>query len=242
MPPRPEIERLIERMRNYDDAQLLEISKAMQHIEKQRGRVWQPAKHHLSLSGESLHNKSWTTKDWPRAPLHRLTEGGTYMYTAATYKKQHYFRDTAALDFIESALLSTAEKYGWTLEAWAVFSNHYHFVGSNVDDPKSLECMTKALHSLTARWVNERDKVRRRKVWWNYWESLLTFQRSYLARLKYVHENAVRHGLVAVANEYPWCSASWFERTATPAQVKTIYGMQIDRITVVDDFTPEISW
>ena len=47
---------------------------------------------------------------------------------------------------------------------------------------------------------------------------------------------AVKHGLVPVANQYRWCSAAWFERTASPAQVKTIYRFKIDRVQVDDDF------
>jgi len=41
---------------------------------------------------------------------------------------------------------------------------------------------------------------------------------------------------VPVANQYQYCSAAWFERTATPAQVNTIYSFKTDRINVHDDF------
>jgi putative transposase len=54
--------------------------------------------------------------------------------------------------------------------------------------------------------------------------------------LNYVHQNAVKHKLVPVANQYRWCSAAWFERVASPAQVKTIYSIKIDRVNVEDDF------
>ena len=64
----------------------------------------------------------------------------------------------------------------------------------------------------------------------------LTHQYSYLARLNYVHRNPVKHGLVKVANQYPWCSAAWFERTASPAQVKTIYSFKTDKVNVYDDY------
>src|ERR1039458_9298182 len=67
------------------------------------------------------------------------------------------------------------------------------------------------------------DGVEGRTVWHNFRDTRLTYQYSYLARLNYVHRNAVKHGLVPVANQYPWCSAAWFERIASPAQVKTIY-------------------
>jgi putative transposase len=72
----------------------------------------------------------------------------------------------------------------------------------------------------------------------NFWETRLTHQRSYLARLNYVHQNAVRHGLVKVASLYPWCSAGWFEQTASRAQVRTIYGIAGDRVAVNNDFVP----
>jgi putative transposase len=64
----------------------------------------------------------------------------------------------------------------------------------------------------------------------------LTSERSYLARLNYVHQNPVKHGLVAVANQYPHGSAAWFERTASPAQVKTLYSSKTDRLNIQDDF------
>jgi putative transposase len=76
-------------------------------------------------------------------------------------------------------------------------------------------------------------------VWHNFRETRLTYMKSYLARLNYVHQNPVKHGLVRVANEYPWCSAGWFEQTVTPAQVRTIYSFGSDRLNVNDDFDVE---
>ena len=45
--------------------------------------------------------------------------------------------------------------------------------------------------------------------------------------------------LVAVSNQYPWCSAVWFENVATLARVKTIYGFPTDGVKVRDDFSSE---
>jgi len=150
--------------------------------------------------------------------------------------KEHYFRDAAALDFLENELLTKAREYQWQLEAWAVFSNHYHFAGHALEDAETLRPLLTHLHADTAREVNRRDAKPGRQVWFNYWDSELTFEKSYLARLNYVHQNAVRHGLVPAANRYRWCSAAWFERTATRSQVKKIYSFKTDRIRVVDDF------
>jgi putative transposase len=174
---------------------------------------------------------------WPHAPLHELSTRGTYIVTAGTYQKSHHFRDRSRLAVLHRGLLSLAERFCWRLEAWAVFSNHYHFVGHSPEDgADTMSQMLGLLHEKTAKWINTLDHSPGRDIWHNFWETRLTHKTSYLARLNYVHQNPVRHGLVKVANQYPWCSASWFERSARPAQVKTIYGFKTDRIKVLDDY------
>ncbi|MDR2679052.1 MAG: transposase [Zoogloeaceae bacterium] len=177
---------------------------------------------------------------WPHAPTHRLSESGTYFVTAGTYRKQHFFKGTLRLDVLQRGLLSVCAEFGWRLEAWCVFPNHYHFVAHSPEGgADSLSPMLKKLHGNLAVWINKLDKTPGRKVWHNYWDTRMTYEKSYLARLRYTHANAVHHGLVPVANQYAWCSAAWFERTATPAQVKTIYGMKTDSVRVMDDFDME---
>ena len=121
-----------------------------------------------------------------------------------------------------------------------MFSNHYHFVGNSPAGEQgagSLGEMLGELHEKTAKWVDRLDATPGRQVWFNFRETRLTYEKSYLARLNYVHQNAIKHGLARGANLYRWCSAGWFERTATPAQVKTIYSFPTDRVNVYDDYT-----
>jgi putative transposase len=182
---------------------------------------------------------------WPHAPTHRLAAGGSYFLTASTYLRQHYFRGADRLAVLHRGLLQLAAEFDWQLEAWAVFSNHYHFVGhspSGQPTAESLPAMLSHLHKQTGLWVNRLDRATGRQVWFNYRETRLTFQRSYLARLNYVHQNAVKHGLVCLANQYPWCSARWFERTASAAQVKSIYRFKVDQVNVADEFEPHAEW
>jgi hypothetical protein len=68
--------------------------------------------------------------------------------------------------------------------------------------------------SLSAHEVNRGQNEPGRKVWLQYWESQITFHRSFLARLNYVHQNGVHHGIVRRASLYQWCSAGWFLRKA----------------------------
>ncbi len=122
---------------------------------------------------------------------------------------------------------------------------HYHFVAhSPLDDSdaESLSEMLGLLHEKTAKWINRLDAKPGRQVWYNFWETRLTYQKSYLARLNYVHQNPVKHGLVLAANQYPWCSARWFERVARPAQIKTIYSLKSDRVKIYDEFERDDDW
>ena len=175
-------------------------------------------------------------KDWPHAPVHRLADNAVYFVTAGTLHKARLFDTPEKCDLLERLLLTDSQAFGWQLEAWAVFANHYHFVARGNPDSRNLGEFLQHLHGVSARELNKLDGVTGRQVWFNFRDTKLTIQHSYLARLNYVHQNAVKHKLVAVANQYPWCSAAWFERTASSAQVKTIYGFKIDRVPVEDDF------
>ncbi len=179
-------------------------------------------------------------KDWPHAPVHRLSEHGTFIVTASTLNRHHYFRGVESLTMLEGKLLELAMQHAVVLEAWAVFSNHYHFVAHTTGVENRLTEMIKGLHFTTAEDLNQRDQQPGREVWFNFWETQLTYEKSYLARLNYVHQNAVKHRLVQQANEYRWCSAAWFERRATRAQVKTIYGFKTDRVKIDDDYEPVV--
>jgi len=92
---------------------------------------------------------------WPHAPTHALSQRGTYFVTGATYEKAHHFRGAKRLLVLQRGLLSVAEQFGWQLEAWAVFSNHYHFVAhspATADDAASLEAMLRMLHVKLSGW------------------------------------------------------------------------------------------
>jgi putative transposase len=80
------------------------------------------------------------------------------------------------------------------------------------------------------------DDAPGRKVWFQCRETQLTYERSWLARLRYTHQNAVHHGLVSDATKYRWCSASWFETNARSSFVKVVNSFKIDRVNVSDDF------
>ena len=174
--------------------------------------------------------------DWPHAPVHRLAESGAFIVTAGTYQKLHHFSSPERLALVQDQLFDLADTYHWQLQAWAILSNHYHLVALSPEDPSSLRGLIQKLHSLTAREINRLDQSPGRKIWFQYWDTAITFERSFLARLNYVHRNPVHHARVTDATQYPWCSAKWFEAKADPAFYKQVSGAMVDQVKVQDDF------
>ncbi len=156
------------------------------------------------------------------------------MVIASTYNRQLFLNTPARLSLVRDTLFELALQMGWMLQAWAVTANHYHFVAQSPQDGETLRQLIRKLHGRTSKWINEDDRITGRRVWFQYWDSILTYERSYFARLNYVHQNPVKHGLVCQAEAYPWCSAGWFARTATPAFYRRIRGMATDRLNVMD--------
>src|SRR5579862_9449417 len=130
---------------------------------------------------------------WPHAPDHSASPKGAYFVTAGTYLKERHLNTPDRLALHCNLLFDCAEEFGWKLQAWAVLSNHYHLVG--LGEQSSLAKFLGKVHSCSSREINKLDCVSGRKVWFQYREKHLTFERSYLARLNYTHNNPVKHGI-----------------------------------------------
>ena len=175
-------------------------------------------------------------ESWPHAPPHYFTPNGVYLVTAATLHRKRLFFSDGKLDLLLDTTFELAKTYQLILQAWAFFPNHYHVVISFENSATSHRDFVRHLHRELAIRLNRIDSTPGRRVMYEFWDTHLTFERSWLTRLNYVHQNAVKHGLVPLANQYPWCSAPWFETNARPGFVKSVYSFKTDRIKVPDDF------
>src|SRR5438128_440748 len=94
--------------------------------------------------------------------MHQLGSRGTYFVTASTLHHAHHFKGKKRLAVLHRGVFKVAAEFGWRLEAWAIFSNHYHFVAQSPeleDDAKSLRRMLSSLHEKTAKWLNRLDRM-----------------------------------------------------------------------------------
>ncbi len=173
---------------------------------------------------------------WPHAPAHWLIGPGLYIVTTGTHGTKPHLNTPERRDYFLQALFGAAAEFAWELHAWAVLNNHYHWVARATENSGPLKRMLGKLHMTTAKELNLLDGTPGRKVWFQYWDTLMTDERAYLARLNYVHHNPVKHGVVAQAANYRWCSAAWFAENATPAFRATVESFKIDQVNVPDEF------
>jgi len=180
--------------------------------------------------------KTYPEQHWPHAPTHWFFHPGIYMVTASTYRKLPLFDTPEKRDSLQDLLFRCTSDFSWELEAWAILTNHYHLVLRSSDNPENFRNLIRGFHSLSAKRLNGIDHATGRRVWFQYWDSRITYHNSYMARLAYVHANAVHHNLVGRPEDYPWCSASWFVRNAPKEFVDQVLRFRMDRISVYDEF------
>lgn len=154
------------------------------------------------------------------------------MITGTTYCKLPLMNTDEKLSKFTEILFERASKLEWKLQAWAVLPNHYHFVAISPEQSSTITSLIRAVHSITGKFINRLDNTPGRRVWYNYWDSCITNEKSFLARLHYVHVNPVKHGLVDTPEDYSCSSYLWFMRSADEAFRKQVFAQPIDRLNV----------
>jgi putative transposase len=175
-------------------------------------------------------------REWPHAPTHLFIPDATYIVTCGTYTKAHLLNSPQKLTLVRNALFDHVLEYGWQLDAWAILINHYHIIARSTNGKQDLDRMLRSLHSRTAIALNKMDGTEGRQVWYRYRDTALTDNRSYMARLHYVNRNPERHKVIPKAENYPWCSMSWFVQQAGAGFRNAVLSFKIDRVNVPDDF------
>lgn len=175
-------------------------------------------------------------KTYLHAPPHYFVPNAMYMVTGSIVHKQPILQNDKHKEFFLQTLFEKATLFSWELEAWAVLHNHYHFIAQAPDNSTTLRKLLQQVHSITAIQFNRWNNASGRQVWQNYWDTCITYEKSYLARLRYVHENPVKHGFVDNAMDYPFCSYKWFIEKGDEELKERVFSQPIDKVNVFDSF------
>ncbi len=173
---------------------------------------------------------------WHHRPVHLFEPKTTYIITAGTMNKEYFFKGRERLSFLQDNLFAVTSEFNWELQSWAIFSNHYHVIAKSPENSDTLKKMIQKLHSVTSININKLDCKPGRKIWFEYWDTCLTYEKSYLARLHYVNNNPVHHKLMRTASEYEFCSASFIETHTDKTFRNKVMSFNSEKINIEDDF------
>ena len=169
------------------------------------------------------------------SPPHWFVSDAIYMVTGATlYKKPFLDSDAKRANFCET-LLERANSLGWSIDAWAVMPEHYHFVARGPENAFSLKTLIQGVHSINAKFVNRIAETPGQRVWYNYWDTCIKSETSYYARMLYAMMNPVKHRLVQNPEDYQFSSYKYFLENSEPEFQKTIFSCA-DDAQVSDDY------
>jgi putative transposase len=88
-----------------------------------------------------------------------------------------------------------------------------------------LPSIIRDIHKFTALWINKHDGMPGRKIWFNYWDKCITFEKSYFARLNYLWYNPIKHDICKNAEDYLFGSfrSRYFEEQDYIENLKSEY-------------------
>lgn len=168
-------------------------------------------------------------------PPHWFVSNAIYIVTGSTLYRQPLLDSAEKRQHFCETLISRTKSLNWSLDAWSVMTNHYHFVARSPENVLTLKTLIQGLHSISTKFVNTMDGTLGRKVWYNYWDTCIRTDASYYARLQYVMMNPVKHGLVQNPEDYPFSSYRYFLENANPEFRKEVLACSEDA-QVMDDF------
>jgi putative transposase len=146
-------------------------------------------------------------KIYAHTPPHLYQACAKYFITASTYGRKRLLDDPAK-ERLFSSLLRACDKYGWKLDDWVILDNHYHIMTTAPNAEVNLSTFVAEYHKFAALFVKKNNAAARNvpKIFNNYWDTCITYENSYFARLNYIYCNPVKHNYVKNAEEYPWGS------------------------------------
>jgi putative transposase len=119
-----------------------------------------------------------------------------------------------------------------------VLHNHYHVIAESPDNANSLQGIVRDIHKFTAMWIKKhiQESTRLEKIWWNYWDTCITYERSYFTRLNYLWYNPQKHGVIENGEE--WAFGSLYQRIEEDTQyIRTLReNYPYDSVAVRNDF------
>jgi len=145
--------------------------------------------------------------NYEHSPAHLFLNNTYYIITAHILKNiRPFYDDERKQILLNSIFLNFIDRNGWKMIAYFVADNHYHLLLNSANNADKLSKIIADIHRFTAITINKMDNLTGRQVWYQYWDTVITSNKSFYARFNYIHYNPVKHGYVTRSEDYKFCS------------------------------------
>ncbi len=168
-------------------------------------------------------------------PPHLFRSNAKYFITAAIYNKRHLMKDEGVKYAVIEVMFESFKRLHWKIEDWVLLDNHYHLMADAPENAKTLSCVINNFHRFSALRIkkNVDPACSLDRIWYNYYDTCMTYEKSYFARLNYIWNNPVKHGYVEKPEE--WKFGSYYFKADKREEVNSIMrNYPCDRIRVED--------
>ena len=131
-------------------------------------------------------------------------EGHLHFITCSCYRRQQRFSSPDARDIFEKIIEEVRQKLDFKVYGYVVMPEHFHILVSEpkIEDPS---LMLQILKQRVARRINAKNDTE------NFWQRRfydfnVATQAKKIEKIKYMHRNPVRRGLVSRPEEWKWSS------------------------------------
>jgi len=168
-------------------------------------------------------------------PPHVYLDNMRYFITAGTFHKKSLWNNKAKVSRLAFLLRETSGRYNINLYAWIILSNHYHLLLKTSRGEELVKFFRK-LHSDSAGYLNWLENTPSRRVWYQYWDRCIRNEKDFWIRFNYIHQNAVKHGLVEKMGDYGFSTyKEYLEKNGTEWMVDCFEQYPIIDFTTEED-------
>jgi putative transposase len=126
--------------------------------------------------------------------------GEFHFITFSCYRRRAYLSASAAMDLFEDALERARRRYLLAVAGYVAMPEHVHLL---VGEPRRA-LLSRAVQALK---LSVSMRSRERPFWQaHYYDFNVSTHEKFVEKLRYIHRNPVRRGLVVKAEDWKWSS------------------------------------
>lgn len=148
-----------------------------------------------------------TLDPMPTTGRTNFTEPKLFFVTTTILNHERLFTGSELCDQVEGMLFRVAKNTKTTLMAHCLMPSHIHLIAGHNDGGPGISKFMQSLKSLVSHMLFKE----RHGIWMPRFDDvILASEHVFLTKLNYIHENPVRAGLVAKAEDWKWSSVRFW--------------------------------